>query len=168
MSWLCAWVVGWVGCINMINRTTESGNLQLSDKVMYLALSVMYGWSLIRQSKFSSVQYLIRSCCPVLYLRCMLAAHTSTPSIPSLCFEFIRNSVSVNIDCNHFQVLWCCVVPLIIVFFGIIAMFYPTLAFITGTSDWLGTSSVIESYPGEMFWFVSVSCEENCEAKNCR
>ena len=70
----------------------------------------------------------------------MLSAHTSTLSIPSLCFQFIYNSVSADDDCNRLQVLWCCLVPMIVVFFGIIAMFYPTLAFITGTFDWLRTS----------------------------
>jgi len=66
---------------------------------------------------------------------CMLAAHTSTLSIPLLCFQFIYDSVSADSDCNHLQVLWCCLVPMVIVFFGIIVMFYPTLAFITGTFD---------------------------------
>jgi len=32
----CLWVVGWVGCINMGNKETGSGELYLSDKIQTL------------------------------------------------------------------------------------------------------------------------------------
>ncbi|XP_069693764.1 sarcolemmal membrane-associated protein isoform X2 [Periplaneta americana] len=111
-----------------LNRTLEARMLEGDSSSTSLELSEC---KMQRDQIFQNLHHLqeemviVKEC----YAQCNEAKTQLTQDLVSLQQEYS------NLVGNSSIVLWCCLVPLIIVLLGIIVMFYPTLAFITGTSE---------------------------------
>ncbi|XP_021916457.1 sarcolemmal membrane-associated protein-like isoform X3 [Zootermopsis nevadensis] len=112
----------------ILNRNLEARILQGDSESTSLELSEC---RIQRDQIFQNLHHLqeemviVKEC----YSQCNEAKTQLTQDLVSLQQEYSNLMSSSSI------VLWCCLVPLIIVFLGIIVMFYPSLAFITGTSE---------------------------------